>query len=54
MPCSCCLPLLNLNVLDRLHPHGVLTISAWALFASEGTGFSKTFPGINLRVGVGP
>ncbi|BDA43207.1 Diacylglycerol O-acyltransferase 2 [Coccomyxa sp. Obi] len=33
-----------------LHPHGVLTISAWATFASEGTNFSQTFPGINLRV----
>ncbi|EIE22510.1 hypothetical protein COCSUDRAFT_83467 [Coccomyxa subellipsoidea C-169] len=33
-----------------LHPHGVLTISAWATFASEGTNFSRTFPGIDLRV----
>lgn len=40
------------TLLCRLHPHGVLTISAWATFASEGTNFSRTFPGIDLRVGA--
>lgn len=35
----------------RLHPHGVLTISAWATFASDGANFAEKFPGIDLHVG---
>ena len=28
------------------HPHGICSLGAWGNFATEGTGFSKTFPGI--------
>ncbi|KAK9831448.1 hypothetical protein WJX81_006091 [Elliptochloris bilobata] len=32
-----------------LHPHGVLTISVWATFASDGAGFPSLFPGIDMH-----
>lgn len=36
----------------RMHPHGVLCVSAWATYASDGAGFSEKFPGIDMRVGA--
>jgi len=36
----------------RLHPHGVLTISVWATFASEGAGFARLFPGLDMHPGA--
>jgi len=35
-----------------VHPHGILALSAPAMFGSEATGFSEKFPGIDLRVAV--
>eukprot|EP00198_Chlamydomonas_reinhardtii_P013511 XP_001702848.1 predicted protein [Chlamydomonas reinhardtii] len=31
------------------HPHGVIAISDWLAFATEALGFSKLFPGLDLR-----
>lgn len=33
-----------------LHPHGVLTFSAWLGFCTNALGFNKLFPGVDLRV----
>lgn len=33
-----------------VHPHGILSFSAWLAFATEALGFSKLFPGIDCRV----
>ena len=35
-----------------VHPHGILALSAPAMFGSEATGFADKFPGIDLRVAV--
>ena len=35
-----------------VHPHGILALSAPAMFGSEATGFSQKFPGIDIRVAV--
>jgi hypothetical protein len=32
------------------HPHGIISLGALCNFATEATGFSEKFPGINLRV----
>jgi 2-acylglycerol O-acyltransferase 2 len=32
------------------HPHGIIAIGALTNFATEATGFSRLFPGINLRL----
>ena len=32
------------------HPHGILSLGAFLNFGSEATGFSKKFPGIDLRL----
>lgn len=32
--------------LYRYHPHGIIAVGAITTFASEGNGFSRTFPGI--------
>ncbi|XP_067949032.1 2-acylglycerol O-acyltransferase 2-like [Watersipora subatra] len=34
------------NYIFALHPHGVLCVSQFCSFATEGTGFSKLFPGL--------
>jgi len=34
------------NYVFACHPHGVLAVGMFANFATEGTGFSETFPGI--------
>ncbi|CAC5405625.1 Diacylglycerol O-acyltransferase 2B,2-acylglycerol O-acyltransferase 1,Acyl-CoA wax alcohol acyltransferase 1,2-acylglycerol O-acyltransferase 2,Diacylglycerol O-acyltransferase 2A,Diacylglycerol O-acyltransferase 2,Acyl-CoA wax alcohol acyltransferase 2,Diacylglycerol O-acyltransferase 2-like protein 6 [Mytilus coruscus] len=34
------------NYIMGLHPHGVLSVSAFGNFATEGTGWSKKFPGL--------
>ncbi|XP_033127079.1 2-acylglycerol O-acyltransferase 2-like [Anneissia japonica] len=34
------------NYVCGFHPHGVFAVGAFANFASEGTGFSKLFPGL--------
>jgi len=31
------------------HPHGIISLGGFGNFATEGTGFEKLFPGINLR-----
>jgi len=35
-----------------VHPHGILALSAPAMFGSEGTGFSEKFLGIDIRLAV--
>ncbi|PNH12928.1 Diacylglycerol O-acyltransferase 2B [Tetrabaena socialis] len=32
------------------HPHGILALSSWLSFATDATGFSAAFPGVDLRV----
>ena len=32
------------------HPHGVISVGAFGNFATDATGFSKKFPGIDIRV----
>ena len=32
------------------HPHGILSVGAFASFATEATGFSKKFPGIDCHL----
>ncbi|KAI8972643.1 diacylglycerol acyltransferase [Pilobolus umbonatus] len=34
------------NYIFGYHPHGIISMGAFANFATEGTGFSKNFPGI--------
>ena len=34
------------NYLFCVHPHGVMSFSAFGNFATEGTGFTKIFPGL--------
>ncbi|KAK3095225.1 hypothetical protein FSP39_011832 [Pinctada imbricata] len=36
----------NKNYIMCFHPHGVLSVSAFCHFATEGSGWSKTFPGL--------
>jgi len=36
----------NKNYIMGFHPHGVLSVSAFANFATEGSGWSKIFPGL--------
>ncbi|KAI9224150.1 diacylglycerol acyltransferase [Blastocladiella britannica] len=38
------------NYLMGYHPHGIVSIGAWINVGTEATGFSKLFPGINLRL----
>uniref|UniRef100_A0A7S3PP52 diacylglycerol O-acyltransferase n=2 Tax=Aplanochytrium stocchinoi TaxID=215587 RepID=A0A7S3PP52_9STRA len=32
------------------HPHGIISVGAFGNFGTDGTGFSKKFPGIDLRL----
>ena len=32
------------------HPHGVISVGAFGCFGTEGAGFSRLFPGIDLRI----
>ncbi len=34
------------NYLFAVHPHGIMSISAFGNFSTEGTGFGKIFPGL--------
>jgi hypothetical protein len=38
------------NYIIGYHPHGVIATGAFGCFATEGTGFSEIFPGINPRL----
>lgn len=38
------------NYLFGYHPHGILAMGAFANFATEATGFSKTFPGLQTHL----
>jgi len=40
----------NRNYLFGYHPHGIISLGAICNFATEATGFSELFPGIDLRV----
>ena len=35
-----------------VHPHGILALSAPAMFGSEATGFNEIFPNVDIRVAV--
>eukprot|EP00455_Lapot_gusevi_P001403 TRINITY_DN1056_c0_g1_i1.p2 TRINITY_DN1056_c0_g1~~TRINITY_DN1056_c0_g1_i1.p2 ORF type:complete len:346 (-),score=128.21 TRINITY_DN1056_c0_g1_i1:68-1105(-) len=38
------------NYVMGYHPHGIISMGAFGNFATEATGFSEKFPGINLRL----
>jgi len=38
------------NYLFVIHPHGIISIGAFCNFATESTGFSKLFPGIDMKL----
>jgi len=40
----------NANYLFVIHPHGIISIGAFCNFATESTGFSQLFPGIDLKL----
>ncbi len=46
---SVCLRLPHADIFC-VHPHGILSFSAWLAFATEALGFAKLFPGIEMRV----
>mmetsp|Transcript_102988 Transcript_102988/g.291725 ORF Transcript_102988/g.291725 Transcript_102988/m.291725 type:complete len:351 (+) Transcript_102988:98-1150(+) len=35
-----------------VHPHGILAVSTWLNFCTDGTGFSAAFPGIDVRTAI--
>jgi len=38
------------NYIFGFHPHGIISVGAFANFATEGSGFSQKFPGIKPHV----
>jgi len=40
----------NKNYIFGYHPHGIIGLGAFCNFATDATGFSQLFPGINLRL----
>jgi len=38
------------NYIFGYHPHGIISFGAFANFATDATGFSALFPGINIRL----
>lgn len=40
----------NENYLFAVHPHGIMSFSAYGNFSTEGTGFSQIFPGLRVSL----
>jgi Diacylglycerol acyltransferase len=40
----------NQKYLFGYHPHGIISVGAFLNFATEATGFSSQFPGVDLRL----
>lgn len=38
------------NYIFPIHPHGIMCVSGFGNFCTEGTGFSQLFPGLNVHV----
>ena len=37
------------NYIFGIHPHGILCLSGWLAFSTNGTGFDDKYPGIKLH-----